>query len=383
MRKVVAVQEEPRMKDGSARILVVDDEKVIRDLCARILTTEGHIVEGAENPDIGLKVFEEFRPDIVLVDLKMPGRSGMEVLDEIERADPTVVKIVITGYGSVPSAVDAMKRGAYDFIPKPFTPEEMSRIIGRALEKRRLLIESEILRAEQERVRRNMISLVSHELRAPLASAVQYLEVILRGMAGEVSSEAKEMIDRCTIRLRELLELLSRWLSLATFDPAKMRDQFVAIDLTGVVRESIEVMQPLAQEKGVALSMDAPEYLSPIAGNKMPLKEVFNNLIGNAIKYNREGGWVRTRLFEEGQGILLEISDSGLGIEEQHLPRIFDEFYRVDSRRNAPIKGSGLGLAIAKKLVDAHGGVIDVESEFGQGTIFRVKFPKHHLQGEG
>jgi two-component system sensor histidine kinase/response regulator len=383
MRKVVAVQEEPRMKDGSARILVVDDEKVIRDLCARILTTEGHIVEGAENPDIGLKVFEEFRPDIVLVDLKMPGRSGMEVLDEIERADPTVVKIVITGYGSVPSAVDAMKRGAYDFIPKPFTPEEMSRIIGRALEKRRLLIESEILRAEQERVRRNMISLVSHELRAPLASAVQYLEVILRGMAGEVSSEAKEMIDRCTIRLRELLELLSRWLSLATFDPAKMRDQFVAIDLTGVVRESIEVMQPLAQEKGVALSMDAPEYLSPIAGNKMPLKEVFNNLIGNAIKYNREGGWVRARLFEEGQGILLEISDSGLGIEEQHLPRIFDEFYRVDSRRNAPIKGSGLGLAIAKKLVDAHGGVIDVESEFGQGTIFRVKFPKHHLQGEG
>jgi len=359
-----------------ARILVVDDEKVIRDSCTRILATEGHIVKSAENGDIGLKLFKEFHPDLVLVDLKMPGKSGMDILEEIEGSDPNVVKIVITGYATVSSAVDAMQRGAYDFIPKPFTPEEISLIVARGLERRRLFLESEALRVEQERIRRNMISLVSHELRAPLAATVQYLEVILGGMAGKISSEAKEMIDRCNIRIKELLELLSRWLNLATFDPVKMADHFQDIDLSGVGRESIEVLKPLAEEKKISLILEKPDDLPPIKGSKVSLGEIFNNVISNAIKYNKAGGWVKVRLYERDQEVWIEISDNGLGIDEEHLQRIFDEFYRVDGRRNAPVKGSGLGLSIVKRLVEAHGGMIDVESRFGEGTTFRISFPK-------
>ena len=359
-----------------ARILVVDDEKVIRDSCTRILATEGHTVKSAENGDIGLKLFKEFHPDLVLVDLKMPGKSGMDVLEEIEGSDPNVVKIVITGYATVSSAVDAMQRGAYDFIAKPFTPEEISFIVARGLERRRLFLESAALRVEQERIRRNMISLVSHELRAPLAAAVQYLEVILGGMAGEISLEAKEMIVRCDIRLQEMLELLRRWLNLATFDPVKMADHFQDIDLSGVGRESIEVLKPLAEEKKISLILEKPDDLPPIKGSKVSLGEIFNNLISNAIKYNKAGGWVKVKLYEGDEEVCVEISDNGLGINEEHLSRIFDEFYRVDGRRNAPIKGSGLGLSIVKKMVDAYGGMIDVESRFGEGTTFRVIFSK-------
>jgi signal transduction histidine kinase len=364
------------MSGERARILVIDDEKVIRDSCTRILITEGHIVKSAENGDIGLKLFKEFHPDLVLVDLKMPGKSGMDVLGEIESIDPNVVKIVITGYATVSSAVDAMQRGAYDFIAKPFAPEEISLIVARGLERRRLFLESEALRVEQERIRRNMISLVSHELRAPLAATVQYLEVILGGMAGEISSEAKEMINRCDIRLQEMLELLRRWLNLATFDPVKMADHFQDIDLSGVGRESIEVLKPLAEENKISLILDTPNDLPPIKGSKVSLGEIFNNLISNAIKYNKAGGWVKVTLYGRDEEVCVEISDSGLGINEEHLSRIFDEFYRVDGRRNAPVKGSGLGLSIVKRLVEAHGGMIDVESRFGEGTAFKIRFPK-------
>ena len=364
------------MSVDKARILVIDDEKVIRDSCTRILIPEGHIVKSADDGDIGLRLFKEFQPDLVLVDLKMPGKSGMDVLEEIESSDPNVIKIVITGYATVASAVDAMKRGAYDFIPKPFTPDEILLIVARGLERRRLLLESEALREEQERARRDMISLVSHELRAPLAATVQYLEVILGGMAGEISSEAREMIDRCNIRVKELLELLSRWLNLATFDPVKMAEHFQDIDLSDVARESIEVLKSLAEEKKVSLSFDTPKDLSPIQGSKMLLEEIFTNLISNAIKYNKAGGWAKVKLYEKDQEVWVEIGDNGLGINEEHLSRIFDEFYRVDGRRNAPIKGSGLGLSIVKKMVDAHTSTIDVESRFGEGTTFRVCFPK-------
>ena len=359
-----------------ALILVIDDEKLVRDSCTRILVSEGHTVKTAEDGDLGLRLFREFHPDLVLVDLKMPGKSGMDVLEEIQSSDPNAIKIVITGYGTVSSAVEAMKRGAYDFIPKPFTPDEISLIVKRGLDRRRLLLESEALRVEQEKTRRNMISLVSHELRAPLAATVQYLEVILGGMAGEISSEAREMIERCDMRLKELLELLSRWLNLATFDPTKIAEHFKDIHLPEVARESLEVLKSLAEEKKVTLTLYTPVDLPPIRGSKMLLEEIFSNLISNAIKYNRPGGWVKVKLYEKSEQVWVEVSDNGLGMKEEHLSRIFDEFYRVDGRRNAPVKGSGLGLSIVKKMVQAHAGMIDVESRFGEGTIFRINFAK-------
>lgn len=369
------------MVGGRARILVIDDEEVIRDSCAQALSREGHIIACAENGDTGLKVSKEFCPDVVLIDLKMPGTSGMKVLEELEISDPNVVKIVITGYATVSSAVDAMKKGAYDFIPKPFTPEEIRLIVSRGLERRRLLLESEALRMEQERIRRNMISLVSHELRAPLAASVQYLEVILGGMAGEVTQETREIVDRCVIRLREMLELLSRWLNLATFDPEKMAARFQLVNPAEIAAESIQLLKTSAEEKKVDLVLETPRSLSPISGSKVSLAEIFNNLISNAIKYNREGGQVKVRLYENDEEVCLEVEDNGPGISEEHLPRIFDEFYRVDGRRNAPVKGSGLGLSIVKKMVDAHGGSISVNSQVERGTTFKIRFPKGSGKG--
>jgi two-component system, sensor histidine kinase and response regulator len=358
------------------RILVIDDEEVIREACSQILRAQGSVVETAQSGDAGLEIFDKFRPDLVLVDLKMPGKSGMEVLEEIDRREPTVIKIVITGYATIASAVDAMKKGAFDFLCKPFLPDDIRRVAAKGLQERRLLLENTAMKAAQERTRQHMTSLVSHELRAPLAAAVQYLEVILNGMAGPVSDEVKDMLHRSSTRLREMLEMIRRWLNLATFDPNKMTEKFTPVDLKVIAAESLEMLASLACENKVSISLEVTAEPFLIKGSKGALAEVFNNLIGNAINYNRPEGYVKVSLHRQEQEVTVKIQDNGIGIDEKHQERVFEEFYRVDGRREALVKGHGLGLPIVKRIVEAHWGLIALESKPGQGTTVTLRFPK-------
>ena len=128
------------------KILIIDDEEVVLDSCTDILAGSNYNIATATDGILGLALLKEFQPDLVFVDLKMPGLSGLEVLEKIYALDPTIVTIVITGFATVGSAVEAMKQGAYDFLPKPFTPDEFRMITRRGLEKRRLVLETIALR---------------------------------------------------------------------------------------------------------------------------------------------------------------------------------------------------------------------------------------------
>jgi two-component system phosphate regulon sensor histidine kinase PhoR len=160
-----------------------------------------------------------------------------------------------------------------------------------------------------------------------------------------------------------------------------MAAHFLPVNLTEIAAQSIEILTPIAKERDVSISQERDGEMHVIKGNKGALAEVFNNLIGNAIKYNRPGGYVTVSIHSQELEVMIEIKDNGIGIEEEHLGRIFEEFYRVDGRKDAPVKGHGLGLSIAKKIVETHWGLIDLESEPGQGTIIRLRFPKL-IQGD-
>src|SRR5512136_2785208 len=141
--------------DNPAKIIIVDDEEVVLDSCTMILEGSNYIVKTAQDGTSGLELVNQFQPDLVFIDLKMPGIPGTEVLEKITHADPTIVCTVITGYATVSSAVEAMKKGAYDFLPKPFTPDEFRLITKRGLERRRLMLEANKLRSEKEMLREN------------------------------------------------------------------------------------------------------------------------------------------------------------------------------------------------------------------------------------
>ena len=177
-------------------ILVIDDEDTMRNACQQVLCKGGYHIETSGDGVDGLHKVRKLNPDLVLVDLKMPGISGMEVLEKIGEIDSTIICIVITGYATIESAVEAMKRGAYDFLPKPFTPDELRLITKRALERRKLVLESLWLRREKEKMERSFISMVSHELRRPLIDVQEYFEVVLGGITGKLARPQKEILEK-------------------------------------------------------------------------------------------------------------------------------------------------------------------------------------------
>lgn len=353
-------------------IVVIDDEEVMLDSCRQIFDTEGYQTETAKDGDSGLQKLKEVNPDLVLVDLKMPGKSGMEVLKELREIDPYCVAIVITGYATIESAVDAMKQGAYDFLPKPFTPGELRLITKRALEKRRLTIESNCLRQEKEKMRERFISMVSHQLRTPLVAVQQYFEVILEGMAGEVNNEQREMLERSKIRIDQLIYLIKDWLNLSKIDANKIVKELALISVTSIFTNIFDLMQTIAKEKNITLKMDIPVNLPEISGDKGTLEQAFINLVDNGIKYGKNGGSLIVSAKENGEYIEVSVSDNGIGIPEDKLPFIFEQFYQVESKSDS----AGLGLSIVKRIMDAHSATIKVTSKPEKGSTFTVLFPK-------
>ncbi len=357
-------------------ILVIDDEEAMRDSCSLILTKDGFQAETAENGSLGLEKIKEIEPDLVLVDLKMPGISGMDVLEKTREIDPNIISVVITGYATVDSAVEAMKRGAYDFLPKPFTPEELRLIIRRGLERRKLILETESLRKEKKLMEENFITMVTHQLRSPIVAVIQYFEVILAGMAGDVPEKQKGMIRKSRDRLEGLLNLINDWLDAARIDQGQIVDKLKPLPLKTVIEKLVQDMQPLAQKFEVSLEMGACAPDDLVQGDKETLEQAFSNLITNAIRYNKPNGKVVVTIKENKDYVAAEVQDTGIGIAKEHLPLLFDQFYRVSRSEDRKIKGSGLGLSIAKKIVEAHGGSIQVSSELGKGSIFTVLLPK-------
>ncbi|UCC39569.1 MAG: response regulator [Candidatus Aminicenantes bacterium] len=357
-------------------ILVIDDEESMRDSCCQILMKKGLRSETAEDGSVGIEKIKEIKPDLTLIDLKMPGINGMEVLKKAKEIDPSMIAVVITGYATVDSAVEAMKRGAYDFLPKPFTPEELRIIINRGLEKKRLIQEAESLRREKKLIEENFITMVSHQLRSPIVAILQYFEVMLAEMAGEVSEKQKEMLTRASERLEELLNLISDWLDVARLDSGQIVDKFKPLSLKKILKKLIEDMHSLAKQHDVSLELRPSSENDIVQGDEETLEQVFSNLITNAIRYNKPKGRVLVRIKENKDFVVSEVQDTGIGIAKKHLPLIFDQFYRVSRKGDRKMKGTGLGLSIAKKIVDAHGGSILVSSERGKGSIFSVLLPK-------
>jgi len=363
-----------------ATVLVIDDERAMRDACCQALSREGYKTEAAENAETGLQKAKQVKPDVVLVDLKMPGMSGMELLERIRDIDANIVSIVITGYATIESAVEAMKRNAYDFLPKPFTPDHLRIVIKRGLERRKLSIKRAQLQQEKEIMKRNFVTLVSHQLRSPLTSVKQYLSVILGGFAGGVDTKQKEMLEKAGKNIDSLLQLIDDWLDMSHIEAGNITEGFKPVDVPAILSEILEFLRPSAEAKKVTIELDSRDDLPAVEGDRESLKQAFTNLISNAINYTGQSGTVTVTAAEEANNVVVEISDTGVGISEEDIPFIFDEFFRVKSKETRGISGTGLGLPIAKRIIEAHNGSIKVVSELGKGSTFSVFLPKTEVK---
>jgi len=358
------------------KILIIDDEEVVLDSCTDILADSNYNIATATDGILGLRLVEELQPDLVFVDLKMPGISGLEVLEKIYALDPTIVTIVITGFATVSSAVEAMKQGAYDFLPKPFTPDEFRLITRRGLEKRSLVLETIALRREREMLRENFAAIVSHELKSPLGAVQQNLYTLVGEISGQLTEDQTRRLERMKTRIADLLELINTWLRSISVDIEKIKEKFEPVSVTTVISKAVESVQPHAIRKNVELATSIEEPVSPVFGDEGTLTEAVVNICNNAVKYTHPGSEVSLKAEEKDDYVVISIADKGVGIAQEDLPLIFDDFFSRKSGQTAE-RGHGLGLAISQRIVETHQGSISAESKPGQGSTFMISLPKY------
>jgi len=362
------------MKQPSPLVLIVDDEAAIRDGCRQTLEKTGYAVLEAGEGNEGIRMARDRKPAIALIDLKMPGISGMEIIEILAHDVPDTVLIMITGYATIGSAVEAIQKGTYDYLPKPFNPDQLRAVVRRAIEHRNLKIETKRLREEKERMEKSFITFVSHEMRSPLVVIRQYMET-LKAIAGDRSDrELATIIGRCDDRIRGLEAMIEHWLDISRMTEGNFAIRKQPLNLIPLIKQSVEEMEPICMEKGIGLKTDLPDRLPDILGDPESLLRVFTNIVGNATKYTPEKGTIAVTAQNDDYYVMVRISDTGTGIPSDKLPFIFEPFYRVRGKEERQ-RGSGLGLTFCKKIMERHGGEITAASEEGRGSVFLLQFP--------
>jgi signal transduction histidine kinase len=216
--------------------------------------------------------------------------------------------------------------------------------------------------AELDRMREFFLALASHDLKTPLAVAINYMYAMLGGYAGEIAPNQQRWLERSVARLQELVQLIDDFLDVSQLDEARIHQEMQPVDLVEIVRLAVDHVSSRARDKDVRLCVDVPDDTLLMRGSPKRLHCMVSNLLDNGIKFTPGGGQVALALVAEADGVRIEVSDTGVGIPEQHLPHIFEDYFRV--RREEFVPGAGLGLCTVRRIVEAHGGQIWVQSPY-------------------
>ena len=385
---------------NNARLLVVDDEENLRITTAAILEKEGYTVHTAASGNEAIALLADTDYDLVLTDLHMEGGEGLAVLNEIRRNSPFTISIVLTGFASVESAIAALQEGAYDYLVKPCDIETMKHTIRRGVDHRRLMLAeqkartdleqlnldlerrivertSELTRlnaelAEANRAKDVFLATLSHELRTPLTPVVGWIKLLRSGNLDAKSvAQALDAIERNAWLQARLIDDLLDTSRIAT---GKLQFEPRPADLNFAAKSALDTVRALAASRTIELSVTLSPTMLVVMGEPVRLQQIAWNLISNAIKFTEPGGKVTVRTETDGAEARLVVTDTGIGIEPDFLPHVFDRFRQADGSTSRRHGGLGLGLAIADALAKMHGGCLEAQSEgMGKGSTFMFR----------
>ncbi len=368
------------------KVLVIDDEPGIRSGVARILRDfhvtypfmdEDYTFELVEAPtgEEGIEILEKDKPDIILLDNKLPGMQGVEVLEYIHNKKYDIVVAMITSYASLDVAIKATRDGATDFIPKPFTPQELKSSIENITKQLYLRRITRRLTEEGKQIRYQFLSVLSHELKAPLNAVEGYLRMMQGKEAGDRIDDYADQIDRSLQRIQGMRNLIMDLLDFTKIRLEKKAGRIITLDLAEIARGAIVTVQPYAIQMEVSINLDVRSE-AVINADPADMEIIFNNLVSNSVKYNKVGGKADIIIDSTENEVVIRFADTGIGIKNEDIGNLFNEFVRIKNEKTRNITGSGLGLSIVKKVVQLYFGTITVESKPDVGSVFTVRLPK-------
>ncbi len=364
--KILAVDDEPGMRMGV--------ERALRNFMVNLPEVDGEIlfqIETAASGEEALEKVESYKPDLMLLDYKLPGISGLDVLAKLHDDQSEILVIMVTAYASLETAVTATKSGAFDFLAKPFTPGELKSTVSKGTKHIMLQREAKRLADEKHQVRFHFISVVAHELKSPLAAIEGYLNLMREPDMKTDPEAVDKMVDRSLIRIQGMRKLILDLIDLTRIESgAKARDM-QDINISEIAKLSIDTMFLDAKAREISINLHAPEQLI-MKADRGELEIIFNNLVSNAVKYNRDKGQVDVDLEIKGPFVQIRVADTGIGMSKEECDKLFNDFVRIKNAKTRKIPGSGLGLSILKKLAMLYSGDVRVESVADQGTTFYV-----------
>ena len=400
------------------KVLVVDDEESVVVTIKAILQLDGYNVATTTSGATARAMVREVEYDLVLTDLRLEDGDGLDVLKAVRERYPETVTIMLTGYASLESAIQALRAGAYDYLVKPSEVEELRVTVARGLERRRLgqevrLRVTELERANREiadlnsslqrrideataelkeryeqlkeldRMKSQFLSIASHELKTPITAMSGFLQVALRRMrrlsdgaaAGAMAEGLRGITEQLEVVYRQtgkLARLVDELLDVSRIQTGRIEFRYGEVDMGELANEVATRMQLTTTTHQISVRRDSQNV---VTADRDHLEQVLNNLVTNAIKYSPSGGHITIDVRPDDGGVRLSVTDQGIGIPEKELEAIFGLFYRSPDRAARDAAGMGLGLYISKEIVLRHGGRIWAESGREKGSTLNVVIP--------
>ena len=362
----------------SSRVLIVDDSDDDIEMLRRCLATEGTVIRGVTDSTEAERVFAEFEPDLVLLDLHMRPPDGFEILRRLRDARAGLgylPVVVMTGDVGQAARNRALDLGADDYLTKPLDRQEVVLRVRNLLSARRLHVE--LARAYQHKS--EFLASMSHELRTSLSSIIGFSELIISDATGRFDEQARQrFLTQINSGGHHMLGLINDVLDLSQVEAGHIVLRIEPVLIDDVVQNVMSTMEPLAAKKAIRLrAVEAASGQVPADLGK--LKQMLLNLVSNAIKFTPHGGSVTIDARRLIDAVEVSVSDTGVGIAESDRERLFEAFRQLDSPIARQEHGTGLGLALTKRFVELHGGRIELVSELGKGSVFTLRLPL--LQG--
>lgn len=376
------------------KILITDDEADIALILKLHLEDQGYETAWAKNGEACLAMLAEDTYSLLLLDIRMPGMSGVEVLEKVRLSGCDTAVIMMTAHGSESLAVECMKKGAQDYVAKPFDLNDVLQRVERAVDYRHTLLEKQRLEQEKD----DFVSMLSHDLKNPITAVIGSIDIMREGRLGPVNAEQTEYLQSAIDSCNEVVSMIDNLLDIHRFEAGRMPMNIRPDNIHEIISSITGRLTMLAQREEVRLTVQIAPSLPTMPVDRRALSRVIGNLLGNAFKFTPVGGEVTVtcdvinsstaatlnipayaigqslNMLDNDRLLCLTVKDTGSGIPEEDLESIFDRF--VQSRQSARAQGgAGLGLAYCKLAIHNLGGIIWVKSSLGEGSEFIILLP--------
>jgi len=375
--------------NGRSDILVVDDDARNRRLLEGYLLTEGYGVRSAADGSEALNLAYEKAPDIVLLDVMMPGMSGFEVCEKLKEHPGTRLTqvVLVTALDGTPNRVEGLDHGADDYLTKPVRREEFMAKIRSLLRARKLMTELEEARAtlaernaqliELEALKETLTQTLVHDLKNPLAALAGNLELLDLVRDDKIAKR----VARCKASASRMHRMILDLMDVARLEEGQLVLQPEPVEAADVARAAVAEAEVAAAQRGVGIEIVPPNGDCAVHADPSIVRRILDNLVANALTHSPSGSTVRVAVSCRDEGIELSVADQGPGIPEEHREQVFEKYTRLDLRDAGITANRGLGLTFCRLATEAHGGTIWVDEAPGGGALFRVLLPAHEPSG--